>query len=241
MAERLQKVISQAGIASRRDAEKIIVAGRVTVNGKVASELGTKVEQQDVIKIDAQLINREKLVYVLLNKPKGVVTTMRDPEGRETVANLVKDIPQRVYPVGRLDYSTEGLLLLTNDGDLTQAITHPKHHIPKVYEVKVLGVPSDEELDKIRQGIKLEDGVTQPAKVTLLERDYERNVSDLELTIFEGKNRQIRRMFEAISHPVRSLKRTKLAFLTLTGLRRGTFRLLTEQEVNKLKQLIEDK
>jgi len=241
MAERLQKIISQAGLASRRDAEKIIVAGRVSVNGKVAAELGTKVEQQDVIKIDGNIINREKIVYVLLNKPKGVVTTLRDPEGRETVANLVKDIPQRVYPVGRLDYSTEGLLILTNDGDLTQAITHPKHHIPKVYEVKVLGLPSDEELDKIRQGIKLEDGLTQPAKVTLLARDYERNVSDLELTIFEGKNRQIRRMFEAISHPVRSLKRTKLAFLTLGGLRRGSYRLLTEQEVSKLKQLVQDK
>jgi 23S rRNA pseudouridine2605 synthase len=239
MAERLQKVISQAGVASRRDAEKIITAGRVKVNGKTVSELGTKVELEDVVKIDGKAINREKLVYALLNKPKGVVTTLKDPEGRETVASLVKDIPERIYPVGRLDYHTEGLLLLTNDGKLTQAITHPRHHIPKVYEVKVLGLPSDEQLDKLRQGIKLEDGLTQPAKVILLNRDQVKSVSELEVTIFEGKNRQIRRMFEAIGHPVRDLKRTKLAFLTLVGVKRGTYRLLTADEVKRLKSLIQ--
>lgn len=239
MAERLQKVISQAGVASRRDAEKIITAGRVKVNGKTVSELGTKVEIEDVVKIDGKAINREKLVYVLLNKPKGVVTTLKDPEGRETVASLVKDIPERIYPVGRLDYHTEGLLLITNDGNLTQAITHPRHHIPKVYEVKVLGLPSDEHLDKLRQGIKLEDGVTQPAKVILLNRDQVKNVSELEVMIFEGKNRQIRRMFEAIGHPVRDLKRTKLAFLTLAGVKRGAHRLLTADEVRRLKGLIQ--
>lgn len=239
MAERLQKVISQAGVTSRRDAEKIITAGRVKVNGKTVSELGTKVELEDVIKIDGKAINREKLVYVLLNKPKGVVTTLKDPEGRETVASLVKDISERIYPVGRLDYHTEGLLLITNDGNLTQAITHPRHHIPKVYEVKVLGLPSDEQLDKLRQGIKLEDGLTQPAKVILLNRDQVKNVSELEVTIFEGKNRQIRRMFEAIGHPVRDLKRTKLAFLTLVGVKRGAYRLLTADEVRRLKSLIQ--
>jgi 23S rRNA pseudouridine2605 synthase len=239
MAERLQKVISQAGVTSRRDAEKIITAGRVKVNGKTISELGTKVELEDVIKIDGKAINREKLVYVLLNKPKGVVTTLKDPEGRETVASLVKDISERIYPVGRLDYHTEGLLLITNDGNLTQAITHPRHHIPKVYEVKVLGLPSDEQLDKLRQGIKLEDGLTQPAKVILLNRDQVKNVSELEVTIFEGKNRQIRRMFEAIGHPVRDLKRTKLAFLTLVGVKRGAYRLLTADEVRRLKSLIQ--
>lgn len=239
MAERLQKVISQAGVASRRDAEKIITAGRVKVNGKTVSELGTKVDLEDVVKIDGKAINREKPVYVLLNKPKGVVTTLKDPEGRETVASLVKDIPERIYPVGRLDYHTEGLLLLTNDGNLTQSITHPRHHIPKVYEVKVLGLPSDEQLDKLRQGIKLEDGLTQPAKVILLNRDQVKSVSELEVTIFEGKNRQIRRMFEAIGHPVRDLKRTKLAFLTLVGVKRGTYRLLTADEVKRLKSLIQ--
>ncbi len=240
MAERLQKIISQAGIASRRDAEKIIVARRVKINGKVVSELGTKVEQNDVVRIDGKVISRENKIYVLLNKPKGVVTTLSDPEGRETVAALVKAIPERIYPVGRLDYHTEGLLLLTNDGSLTQAITHPKHHIPKVYEVKVLGLPSDEQLDKIRQGIKLDDGLTQPAKVILVNRDREKNVCELEVTIFEGKNRQIRRMFEAIGHPVRNLKRTKLAFLTLAGVKRGAYRQLTEDEVSKLKQLIQE-
>ncbi|MDU2066419.1 MAG: pseudouridine synthase [Sporomusaceae bacterium] len=241
MAERLQKVISQSGIASRREAEKLIVEGKVAVNHKIVTELGTKVEEKDLIKVDGKVIQRQKLVYALLNKPKGVVTTLKDPEGRQTVADFVKDLGQRVHPVGRLDYNTEGLLLLTNDGELTQALTHPKHHVPKVYEAKVLGLPEDDKLDKLRRGIKLDDGMTQPAKVVLLERDLEKNQTALEVTLFEGRNRQVRRMFEAIGHPVRNLKRTKMAFLTLAGLKRGSYRLLTVAEIRQLKKLVEEK
>lgn len=241
MTERLQKAISQAGIASRREAEKLIVAGKVTVNGKIVTELGTKVSETDKVKVDGKALSRQKNVYILFNKPKGVVTTLHDPEGRHTVADYIRNAPARVYPVGRLDYNSEGLLLLTNDGELTQNLTHPSHHVPKVYQVKVLGMPEDEKLDILRRGIRLEDGVTQPAKVTLVERNEAKNMTELEVTLYEGKNRQIRRMFEAIGHPVRNLKRIQMAFLTLAGVKRGSYRFLTPDEIKRLIELTEQK
>jgi len=238
MLERLQKVISQAGIASRREAENLIKAGRVTVNGAVVTEMGIKVQPtKDKIAVDGKLISSEELIYVMLYKPKGVVTTARDPQGRKTVCDLLKDISQRVYPVGRLDYNTEGLLLMTNDGELTHSLIHPSHKIYKTYLVKVKGIPPEEKLDMLRVGIKLEDGKTAPAKIDMIEIDRDKDTATLEITIHEGKNRQIRRMCEAIGYPVKQLKRIKFAFLTLAGLRRGEYRHLTVNEVESLKKL----
>jgi 23S rRNA pseudouridine2605 synthase len=238
MLERLQKVIAQAGIASRRDAEELIKAGRVKVNGKVVTELGTKVEpKRDRVTVDSKPIKAEKYLYILLNKPKGVITALEDPQGRKTVADLVADIPERIYPVGRLDYNTEGLLIMTNDGDLTNALTHPSHEIAKTYLAKVHGYPPEEKLDKLRVGVKLEDGMTAPAKVNIVGIDHEKGLTTLEIIIYEGKNRQIRRMCEAIGHPVKNLKRIKISFLTLEGLRRGQYRHLLAEEVEELKKV----
>ncbi|MCE5285494.1 MAG: rRNA pseudouridine synthase [Pelosinus sp.] len=238
--ERLQKVISQAGIASRRDAEVLITSGKVKVNGVVVTELGTKVNPlKDKVSVNGNLITSEKHVYVLLNKPKGVICTMEDPQGRRKVSDLVAEIPERIYPVGRLDYNTEGLLLMTNDGAMTNGLLHPSRQIFKTYIAKVHGQPPEEKIDLLRIGIKLADGVTQPARIRILETDREKNITSLEVTIHEGKNRQIRRMFEAIGYPVKGLKRIKFAFLTLTGLRRGQHRFLTSEEIAELKQYME--
>lgn len=236
MEERLQKVLAQAGIASRREAENYITGGRVKVNGKVVKELGTKVGPNAFIMVDGNPIRREKKLYLLFYKPRGVVTTMKDPEGRRTIADFVKDIPQRVYPVGRLDYNTEGLLLLTNDGPLTQAMTHPSHGVNKTYEVTVPGIVPQEKLDLLRIGVKLEDGLTAPAIVDLSLYDHDRNLTKFSITIHEGRNRQIRRMCDFIGFPVRYLKRVKMGTLTLNGLRRGDCRELFDEEVELLRK-----
>lgn len=237
--ERLQKVISQAGVASRREAEKLILAGRVSVNGKIIMELGTKVDIKfDKVFVDGKSIALEDHIYILLNKPKGVVTTAKDERGRKTVIDLLTEIKQRVYPVGRLDYNTEGVLLLTNDGELTNQLIHPKYKIYKTYIAKVIGIPSEEKLDLLRVGIRLEDGVTAPATIRLLSSDSLTNTAEIEFIIHEGKNRQIRRMCEAIKYPIKSLKRIKFASLSLEGLRRGQYRALSQKEVEELKNLI---
>ena len=232
--ERLQKVLAAAGVASRREAEKYIVAGRVTVNGKIVKELGTKVGPKAFILVDGKPIKQEKKAYYLLYKPRGVVTTMKDPQGRKTVADLLEDIPERVFPVGRLDYNTEGLLLLTNDGELTQKLTHPSHEVNKTYQVIVPGIVPQEKLDILRLGVRLEDGLTAPAFVDLKNYDHERNLTEFTLKIHEGRNRQVRRMCDFIGFPVRQLKRTQMGNLTLQGLKRGQYRELTEGEVMEL-------
>ncbi|MBP2642906.1 MAG: rluB [Firmicutes bacterium] len=238
MLERLQKIMSRAGVASRRHAEELIVNGRVKVNGTIVTELGYKIDAaKDNVIVDGKPISREKKVYILLNKPKGIVTTAKDPEGRRTVTELIGDISERLYPVGRLDYNTEGLLLMTNDGDLTHVLTHPSHSVFKTYVAEVACIPTEEKLDKLRVGIKLSDGVTAPAKVKILGVDHERNIARIEIIIHEGRNRQVRRMFEAIGHPVNKLKRVQFAFLTLEGVRRGRYRHLLEEEVEALKKL----
>lgn len=239
MPERLQKVISQAGVASRREAEKLIIDGRVTVNGKIVTELGTKVEHRDRITVNGKALGRQKYVYILLNKPKGVITSARDPQGRQTVVDLIEGVDERIYPVGRLDYNTEGLLLLTNDGDVTHALTHPSHEIKKTYRAKVAGIPMEEDLDRLRAGIKLADGMTAPAFVQLVDVDQETTTARVEVTIHEGRNRQVRRMFEAIGYPVKTLTRIRYAFFNLTGVRRGQYRHLTLDEVARLKELTE--
>lgn len=234
--ERLQKVLAEAGIASRRKCEEIITSGRVMVNGEVVTTLGVKVDPAaDEIQVDGKAINQQKKIYVMLHKPKGVITSANDPGGRKVVTDFLPGIRERVYPVGRLDYDTEGLLLLTNDGEFAHMLTHPKHHVPKTYRATVKGVPHGSLLEKLRTGVQLEDGITHPAEVEYADLDPDKNETVIEITIYEGRNRQVRRMFEAISFPVIRLKRIKFGPIFLTGLPRGKYRHLTPQEVNELK------
>ncbi len=232
--ERLQKLISRAGIASRREAEKIILAGRVTVDGKVTTELGAKADPaKNKIRVDGKLLRFDaEKIYLLLNKPRGYVSTAKDERGRPTVLELVKEIPARVYPVGRLDLNSEGLLLLTNDGELTNALIHPSFRVDKTYRVRVTGAVTEEKLDKLRAGIELEDGLTAPAEIFRL------NADTVEITIHEGRNRQVRRMFAAVGCDVKRLQRIKFAGLTLDGVGAGKFRQLTSAEIVSLKKNI---
>lgn len=235
--ERLQKYISRCGYASRRKAEKLIVEGKVLVNGKYVTELGTKINpDRDRVKVEGKLIKPEEHKYVLLNKPKGVVTTASDPEGRETVMDYVKDVQVRVYPVGRLDYNTEGLLLLTNDGELAQGLMHPSREVEKTYEVKIQGIVNDAHLLEIADGILLDGKMTAPAEI----QDFGFNGKNtiLEITIHEGRNRQVRRMFETYGYRIQNLKRVRYASLNLSGVKRGAFRYLTNAEIKALKELV---
>jgi 23S rRNA pseudouridine2605 synthase len=232
--ERLQKVIAHAGVASRRKAEELIKQGKVTVNGEVITELGVKVSPKDHIEVNGIRIERETPVYFLLYKPRGVITTVNDEKNRKTVLDFFPNVEQRIYPVGRLDYDTSGLLIMTNDGEFANLLTHPKYKIDKTYVAKVEGIPTKEDLKKLQKGVKLDDGVTAPARVKLLSSDRKKNTSIVALTIHEGKNRQVRRMFEAIGYPVLKLKREQYAFLTLHGLNAGEFRPLTPHEVKQL-------
>ena len=236
MEERLQKYISRSGLASRREAEQLISAGKVQVNGQTVSEMGVKVNPSiDKVCVNGKEIKEENLEYILLYKPSGVVTTMSDPQGRPTVADLLKDLPGRLYPVGRLDYYTEGLLLMTNDGALTHALLHPSQKIYKTYLARVKGRPSANDLKRLRDGVELEDGLTAPAKVEAVSYDKKDDFSQLKIRIFEGRNRQIRRMCEAVGHPVQHLLRTALAFLSVEGLTPGAYRRLTGEELQRLR------
>lgn len=237
MEKRLQKILSDMGIASRRKAEELIIEGRITVNGRIAT-IGMKADPvKDHIKVDGKLLIRsEPKVYIMLNKPKNVVTTLYDPEGRPTVKDFLKGVKYRVFPVGRLDYDSEGLLLLTNDGDFAHAVLHPSKKISKTYLVKVKGVLDEEEIEKLRTGVKLGDGMTAPAQVTKVTRTE--NNSWLKMTIHEGKKRQIRRMFEKMRHPVLKLKRIKINGIELDKLKPGIYRYLMSEEINKIKKEI---
>ncbi|MCL6515755.1 pseudouridine synthase [Alicyclobacillus sp.] len=229
MEERLQKVLARAGVASRRRCESLIAEGRVTVDGVVVTELGTKVDPDlHEIAVDGRPVNRERPVCILLHKPTSYVTTVRDPQGRRTVLDLITGVDARLYPVGRLDYDSSGLLLLTNDGELTHRLLHPAHHVDKTYRVTVVGMPERSELERLRRGIPLEDGPTQPAQVRALRLHPVESV--LELTIHEGRNRQVRRMMEAIGYPVKRLKRVAFGPLVLGNLPPGRWRPLTPEE-----------
>ncbi len=236
--ERLQKFLAHTGIASRRACEKLIAEGQVKVNGKTVREMGIKINPEiDIVEVGGKVVkDRAEKIYILLHKPKGYVTTMRDPQGRPKVTDLLKGLKTRVYPVGRLDFDTTGLLLLTNDGELTYALTHPKHQVGKTYVALVKGVPDQDKLKRFSKGLRLADGPTAPAKVKLLKKQG--NNSQLEVTIHEGRNRQIRRMCETIGHPVLELKRVSMGFLNLEGLEPGQYRLLTKSEVKRLKEKI---
>lgn len=234
--ERLQKILAQAGIASRRKCEELILSGKVEVNGVPVTTLGAKADpQEDIITVDGKPIESEVKLYIMLNKPKGVITSASDPQGRKIVSDFLTGIEQRVYPIGRLDYDTEGLLLLTNDGEFANLLTHPKHHVPKTYLATVNGVPHGDKLEQLRRGIELEDGMTSPAEVEYQDVQPDHKESTIRITIYEGRNRQVRRMFEAISHTVIRLKRVKFGELGLQNLKRGGWRPLTPKEIAELR------
>lgn len=233
--ERLQKMMARAGVASRRHSEELIVAGRVRVNGEVVTSLGTKVDtERDVVEVDGALVRPSAVkAYFVLNKPRGFVTTMSDPQGRPTIAEFLPAEPPGLFAVGRLDLDTEGLLVVTNDGELADRLMHPRHHVPKTYRAVVGGRPSEAELRRLREGIELDDGPTQPAEVRLVAS--EGRTSEVRITIREGRKRQVRRMFGAIGHPVVSLRRLALGPLRLGEQPQGTLRELSDEEVLALK------
>ncbi|MFP5113449.1 23S rRNA pseudouridine(2605) synthase RluB [Bacillaceae bacterium C204] len=235
--ERLQKVIARAGIASRRKSEELIKEGRVKVNGKVVTELGLKVSPSDRVEVNEIQIEKEEPVYFLLYKPRGVISSVNDEKGRKVVTDFFPHLKERIYPVGRLDYDTSGLLVLTNDGEFANLLMHPKNEIDKVYVAKIKGIPLKENLRKLERGIRLEDGKTAPARVKLITADNKKQTAIVEITIHEGRNRQVRRMFEAIGHEVVKLKRERYGFLTLNGLRTGDARELTPHEVKQLRAI----
>ena len=239
--ERLQKILAHAGIASRRKAEQIILDGRVRVNGQIVRQMGAKADvRADKIEVDGKRIRLPKSwTYILLFKPQGVVTTASDEHQRETVLELIKGVKVRIYPVGRLDMDAEGLLLLTNDGEVADGLTHPSGEIPKTYRAKLRGFPSDADLDKLRKGVILEDGPAKGEDVHRVQmgRKSSESHSWIELTVTEGRNHLIKRMFEAIGYPVTRLRRTKMANLTLDDLKPGKWRHLRKAELHKLKNL----
>ncbi|KUP07821.1 pseudouridine synthase [Bacillus coahuilensis m2-6] len=235
--ERLQKVIAHSGIASRRKSEELIVEGKVKVNGVIVKELGTKVGPNDTVEVEGIKVEREEKVYFLLYKPRGVISAVRDDKDRKVVTDFFPHIQERIYPVGRLDYDTSGLLVMTNDGEFSNLLTHPKYEIDKTYIAKIKGIPTRQELTKLQRGIKLEDGMTAPAKVKFISADRSKNTCIVELTIREGRNRQVRRMFEALGFPVMKLRRERFGTLTLKGLNAGEARELTPHEVKQLRTL----
>ncbi|MGD9906170.1 MAG: pseudouridine synthase [Vicinamibacterales bacterium] len=237
---RLQKLLSMAGVASRRAAETLIAEGRVTVNGAVVATLGAKaVPGRDEVKVDGRRVGAaQRARYILLNKPRGYVTTRRDPQGRRTVLELLTGVRDYVYPVGRLDYDTEGLLLLTSDGDLAARLTHPRHAVPRVYEAIVVGVPDETALESLRHGIYLDGRRTAEADVArgaTIGKGREQTTK-LVLTLFEGRNRQVREMCARIGHPVRTLQRVRMGPLSLRGLPVGAWRDLTASEIGALRR-----
>ena len=235
---RINKYLSMCGVTSRRGAEALILEKRVTVNDELVEKLSTMVEEKsDVVKVDGDIVEPvEHLVYVLLNKPTNVMTTLNDPYKRKTILNFISDVPVRVYPVGRLDYDTEGLLLLTNDGDLAYRLSHPKYEVPKIYSAAVEGAFTEADCKKIAAGIKLEDGAMGHAKVEIVKSD--KNSSRIRLTLTEGRKREVKQLCAACEHPVTRLRRVEFAGLSLHGLQYGKWRYLKPDEVDRLKKMV---
>ena len=233
--ERLQKFLANAGIASRRKCEELILNGKVEVNGEIVTELGTKVSDKDTVKYNGKIVKpEEEKVYILLNKPIGYVTTAKDQFNRETVLDLVK-INKRIVPVGRLDMYTSGALILTNDGEFVNMLTHPKNEVNKTYNVTVKGNITKEDVENLQNGIEIDDGyITKPAKVKILKIDEEKNISRIQITIHEGKNRQVRKMCEAINKKVLALHRSKIGNIEVNNLKVGNWRYLTNKEIENI-------
>ena len=243
MEERLQKFLSENGIASRRNSEELILQGLIKVNGKVITELGTKINpEKDEVEYNNNKVNKvNKKVYILLNKPIGYVTTVKDQFDRDTVLDLLKDVKERVVPVGRLDMYTSGALLLSNDGNFINLVTHPKNEIEKTYNVTIAGIVTDEDITKLKEGVQIENNgqtyTTKNAKVKILKVDEEKNFSRIQITIHEGKNREVRKMCEAIGKKVLALHRSKIANLDVKDLSLGKWRYLSEKEVKDILRL----
>jgi 23S rRNA pseudouridine2605 synthase len=236
--ERLQKILSQAGIASRRAGEKLMLEGRVTVNGSAVRELGTRADAgQDDIRVDGRRVRiPERRRYILLNKPAGYVTTRSDPHRRPTVMDLLAGVRDYVYPVGRLDADTEGLLILTNDGELASQLTHPRHEVPRIYEARVLGIPDAHDISRLARGVVIEGRRTLPAQVKIVRSQGD--AATLQITVREGRNRQVRNMCDAIGHPVSSLRRIAVGPIRDTKLKVGQWRELSSDEIRRLKSKV---
>ena len=236
---RINKYIASCGVASRRKAEELIIEKRVKVNGKIITELSFQIdENNDKVEVDGKIIGlEEKNVYIMLNKPEGYVTTVKDQFDRKSVIDLVKNVGVRVYPIGRLDYETSGLLLLTNDGDLTYKLTHPKHEVDKTYVATVKGIPTKEEILNFEKGLYIEDYKTAPAKIKIVKKNIEKNYAVCEIKIHEGRNRQVRKMCKAINHPVMNLRRKAMGNIVLKNLEVGEYRYLTSDEIDYLKKI----
>lgn len=239
MEERLQKFLAEAGVASRRKAEELIAQGKIQVNGETVTEMGRKIDpKKDEVTYQGKSVRvKEELVYLMLHKPEGYVTTAKEQFGRPAVLDLIKNVDARIFPVGRLDYDTSGLLLLTNDGALTYKLTHPKHDVDKTYRAKLHGIPDEGALQKFRRGVVLDGRKTKPAKIQILEKDKEQRFCWVEIVIHEGRNRQVRKMCDAIHHPVAQLKRVATGELRLGDLPKGKYRFLTPKEIKYLQQL----
>ncbi|WP_411953353.1 pseudouridine synthase [Alkalibacillus sp. S2W] len=236
--ERLQKVIANSGVTSRRKAEDMIESGRVKVNNKVVTELGTKVSKQDSVAVDEIVIEKEQPVYYIINKPRQTLSSVQDDKGRQVVTDLLSPyIEQRVYPVGRLDYDTTGVLLLTNDGDLTNKLIHPKYGVDKVYVAKVKGIFDKKDLTQLKKGVEHEGERLKAVKARIIEIDKRKNISKVELVLHQGKNRQVKRMFESLGYSVEKLRREQFGTLTLGNLQPGDYRELTPHEVKQLADL----
>lgn len=233
--ERLQKVIAQSGLTSRRKAEQLIVEGKVKVNNQIVTTLGTKVGPQDEIEVDGVPLEKEAPVYYMLYKPRGVISSVKDDKGRKTVLDFFPEVEERIYPIGRLDYDSSGLILLTNDGEFANLLMHPSHGVEKVYVAKLRGIPSKEELAQLRKGVKSDRDLLKAVRYKILSVDRKKNTMLLELTLIEGKNRHVRRMMEALGYPVQKLKRERYGNLTLDGLVPGETRALTPKEVKQIR------
>jgi 23S rRNA pseudouridine2605 synthase len=242
--ERLQKVIAKSGVTSRRKAEKLIIEGKVKVNSKVVTELGTKVGPDDKIEVEGIQLEKEPPAYYLFYKPRGVISSVKDDKGRKVVTDYFPEIEERIYPIGRLDYDTSGILLLTNDGEFANRLMHPKYGVEKVYVAKIKGIPSKMELSRLKKGIKDKNDILKVINHHVISTDKKKNTTILELTLREGKNRHVRRMMEQLGYPVLKLKRERYGMLTLDGLRVGEYRKITPKEVKQMinlsSQIVED-
>jgi len=237
--QRLQKVIAQSGVTSRRKAEKMIIDGKVKVNDKVVTKLGTKVTANDKIEVNNVEIEKETKVYYMLYKPRGIISSVKDDKNRKVVTDLMPSVQERVFPIGRLDYNTSGILLLTNDGEFANLLMHPRYGVEKVYQIRINGIPTKEDLNKLLKGVKDNNEILKVIKYEIVSRDKKRNKTELELTLREGKNRHIRRMMDNLGFPVKKLKRIKYGHLTLKDLNLGEYRPLNPKEIKQLRNLAE--
>lgn len=235
--DRLQKVIAQSGLTSRRKAEQLIVDGKVRVNNQIVQKLGTKVSDKDLIEVDGVPLYKEEPVYYMLYKPREVISSVSDDKGRKIAADYLPGVTERVFPIGRLDYHTSGMLLLTNDGDFAHLLMHPKHEIEKVYIAKIKGIPSKIELGQLRKGIQSERDILKAKRYKVLSVDKSKQTMILEIVLGEGRNRHIRRMMEQLGYPIMKLSREKYGLLTLDGLQSGEFRRLTPHEIKQMRHL----